>query len=338
MKREAANAWTGILKQQDILEELVDFFKGRKWSPTAFECYAACPFKFFLKRVLQLYPLMVPEEEVERTDEGIIIHTVLERFFTMRKEEGCLPLSGSDEEKGLIHTVAGEVYEQWEEKGIVGNRDLWEIQKKRLDPLWDLFIEEEARFRDDGLVPTFFEFTIGADPGGKPSDMAPLSFRDTDGNIITVVGKIDRIDIGTGKVRIIDYKNSGNEGYYRNLLKGEKMGTVNFQIPIYLVAAREYLTGRYPIKTLEGTYYLFRKARRMKSYTIECLDPFFEKDLQKRKDLEKEDRKNIFNSMATIVNAVCSGDFSICPRDCDFCEYDQVCRFVEGFPGEGGKE
>ena len=331
-RKAQASVWTGMINQKELLQELGDFFErgeGHMWSPTYFESYAGCPFRFFLERVLHVYSLGVPEEEIEKVDEGTLIHTVLERFFTARKRENRLPLCGSREEKHCIHSIADAVYEKWEEEGAIGNRALWEIRKRKVAPLWDRFIEEESQFWEEGLMPTFFEFLIGDSSGvERDAAMPALLFSDDDQGEIAVRGKVDRIDIGAQKVRIIDYKNTRSESHYRNLLKNENIGTLNFQIPVYLAAAREYLFERYTFNDMEATYYLFGKGKRVKPYGINASDPFFEKDLLKRKKLNEQGRGNIFNRMAAIVRAAKSGDFSICPQSCSFCEYKHVCRFV----------
>jgi ATP-dependent helicase/DNAse subunit B len=331
-RRASASAWTGMITRKELLKELRDFFEvdgGRMWSPTYFENYVVCPFRFFLERVLNVYPLKIPEEEVERVDEGTLIHVILQRFFSRLKKDDRLPLRGSREEKTLIHSIAEAIYKEWETKGNIGNKALWELRKRKAAPLWDRFIEEEARFHEEGLVPTYFEWLIGKCSGEEDETFKPvLRFSDDDQTEIAVRGKVDRIDIGAERVRVVDYKNSNSEWHYRSLLKKESMGTVNFQIPIYLAAAREYLSQQYTFNALEGTYYLFRKAKRVKPFVIADTDPFFEKDLLKRKKLNQQGHENIFNRMASIVRAAKSGDFSICPQDCSFCQYNHVCRFV----------
>jgi ATP-dependent helicase/DNAse subunit B len=229
----------------------------------------------------------------------------------------------------LIHSIAEAVYDEWETKGVIGNKALWELCKRKAAPLWDRFIEQEGQYREEGLMPTYFEWLIGSSSEGEGRTFMPfLLFSDDDHAEIAVRGKVDRIDMGGQRVRIIDYKNSSSEWHYRSLLKKESMGTVNFQIPIYLAAAREYLSQQYSFTSLEGTYYLFRKGKRVKPFVIKDTDPFFEKDLVKRKKLNQQGQGNIFNQMASIVKAAQSGDFSICPQDCSFCQYSHVCRFV----------
>jgi len=340
-RKNKASIWTGLITNEEIRKELKEFFeegKGRFWSPTHFESYVSCPFGFFLKRLLKVLPLKVPEEEIEIVDEGNLIHKVLERFFKARKEEELLPVTGSEEEKDFIKKVAVEIYQQWEEREYIGDRDLWEIRKKRLDPLWDRFIEEESKYRNEGFLPVYFEFLIGnffGDEGDR--DMSPLVVIGYDRKEILVGGKVDRVDIGPDKIRVIDYKNSGNEQFYRDLLKEEKMGVQSFQIPVYLAALKEFMSEQNKINLMEGTFYLFRKAKRMKPYVVGSSDHFFEKDLKKRMKLREQGRVNLFNQISGIVEGAKSGDYSICPKDCTFCEYDHICRFVSVDIDEGGE-
>ncbi len=331
-RKNKACVWTGLITDDEIKRELKEFFEaggGHSWSPTHFESYVNCPFRFFLERILKVFPLKIPEEEIERVDEGSLVHKVLERFFRARKEEGLLPVTGSEEEKNFIKKVADEVCQQWEEKEYTGDRNLWEIRKRKLAPLWDKFIDEESRYRHEGFLPTYFEFMIGSFYGDEgKGDMPPLVVTGYDQKEILVGGKIDRVDFSSDKVRVIDYKNSSSDSFYRDLLKKEKIGVECFQIPVYLAAMKEFMSKQGMVNLMEGTFYLFRKAKRLKPYVIESSDCFFEKDLEKRMELKEEGRVNLFNKISEIVKKVKSGDYSICPVDCTFCEYVHICRFV----------
>ena len=338
-RKSKSSIWTGLITDEGIKRELKEFFEegeGHFWSPSQLELYVNCPFRFFLERLLKVIPLKIPEEEIEKVDEGSLIHKVLERFFKVRKEAGLLPVDGSEEEKYLIKKIADEIYRQWEKEKYIGDRILWEIRKKKLAPLWERFIEAESRYRDEEFLPTYFEFLIGSFFGNRnEGDMPPLVIKGVDQKEILVGGKVDRVDIGPDAFRVIDYKNSSSEGIYRNLLKGEKIGVVNFQIPVYLAALKEYLSEQTKIDSMEGTFYLFRKAKRMKPYIVKSSDPFFEKDPKKRMELKELGRVNLFNKISEIVEGVKKGDYSLCPQDCTFCEYTHICRLVPVDNDEG---
>lgn len=331
-RKNKASVWTGLITDEGIQKELQEFFeegKGRFWSPTHFENYVRCPFGFFLKRLLNVLPLKVPEEEIEMMDEGNLIHKVLERFFNARKKDKCLPLTGSEEERNVIKQVADEIYHHWEEHEYIGDRELWEIRKKRLEPLWDRFIEEESKYKNEGFLPVYFEFLIGDWFGDEANGhMPPLVVMGYDGKQILVGGKIDRVDIASDRVRVIDYKNSRNEALYRDHLKKENMGIHSFQIPVYLAAIKEFMDEQKRINWMEGTFYLFKKPKRMKPFVVKSSDRFFEKDVTKRMELKIEGRLNLFNQVSEIVERAKTGDYSICPKDCTFCDYSHICRFV----------
>jgi len=339
-RRNKANAWTGLITDEGIKNELKKFFEeeeGSFWSPSYLELYISCPFRFFLQRLLKVFPLKVPEEEIERVDEGSLVHKVLERFFRVRKEGGHLPIDGSGEEKELIKRIAENIYQQWEAERSIGNRELWEIRKKRLSLLWERFIEEESTHKHEELLPTYFELIIGNFFGGEnKADMPELVIEGFNRKEIWVGGKVDRVDVGWDKVRVIDYKNSSSESFYRDLLKGEKMGVINFQLPVYLAAVKEYMIGqKKKIDLMEGTFYLFRKSKRIKPYVVKSSDPFFERDLNQRMKLKEQGRVNLFNQISEIVEGAKSGDYSICPKDCTFCEYTHICRLISVDIDEG---
>jgi ATP-dependent helicase/DNAse subunit B len=97
-RRNKASVWTGLITHEGIRGELKRFFEkeeGRFWSPSYLELYISCPFRFFLQRLLRVFPLRVPGEEIEKVDEGSLIHKVLERFFKVSKEKSLLPIEGS---------------------------------------------------------------------------------------------------------------------------------------------------------------------------------------------------------------------------------------------------
>ena len=66
----------------------------------------------------------------------------------------------------------------------------------------------------------------------------------------------------------------------------------------------------------------------MKPYVVERSDSFFAKDVGERMKLRKQKRENLFDYISVIVQGAKSGDYSVCPQECTFCEYAHICRFV----------
>ena len=91
--------------------------------------------------------------------------------------------------------------------------------------------------------------------------MPALVFHGFDHREIVVGGKIDRIDCGADTVRIIDYKDSKSDRYYQDLLTQEKLGAAHFQIPVYVAAAKEFMSGRQTINVTGRNVLSLQKRR-----------------------------------------------------------------------------
>jgi len=75
--------YDGLLRDPAVVAEVqAAFGPERILSPTALENYIACPFKFFLSKVLHLEPLEEPSEEIDGTDRGLAFHRALARLHT----------------------------------------------------------------------------------------------------------------------------------------------------------------------------------------------------------------------------------------------------------------
>ena len=64
----------------------VEFGDARVWSPTQLESYAKCPWAYFSGRLLRLEKREEPEEELDPTTRGVVLHDALARFFTRAAE------------------------------------------------------------------------------------------------------------------------------------------------------------------------------------------------------------------------------------------------------------
>jgi RecB family exonuclease len=77
-----ATPWSGILAAADLRAwAAAEFGEGRLWSPTQLEQYARCPWAFLASRVLRLERLEDPDDGIEPTVRGALLHDVLKRFY-----------------------------------------------------------------------------------------------------------------------------------------------------------------------------------------------------------------------------------------------------------------
>ena len=146
-----------------------------------------------------------------------------------------------------------------------------------------------------------------------------------------VQGRIDRIDASPNELLVIDYKNARSAPDQTAKLKPEALGTTNFQVPVYLLAAARALPGR---EILSATYVLLRSASRLEPRPFFSSDPFLAVDPEKRSDLRAAGERTFADSLVAAVSQIRRGELPIASRDCSLCSYGAVCRFESRAEGE----
>jgi ATP-dependent helicase/nuclease subunit B len=317
--------YTGTIQREDILSELRTFYEspeGNTFAPTSLEEYGCCPFRYFLKRMVGLAPLEKPDMELEVKDEGSLVHEILQAFYQRLKTEGRLPLMGAAREREVLQEEADRAFARWESEKYTGESLLWEIEKKRLHLILQAVIASEAA-EEGGFVPDAFEFAF-----------PPLEVESAEGSKIRLKGKIDRMDVdrASGAVRIVDYKMASNRQKYADLLKKDRMGETSFQMPVYLLAASEAMKREFGIscQRMFARYWLLRKVipldKDLSGSGKEDFTGFFATGAEERRNLGED---NFLNRLCATVENIKNGDFQITPRECEFCDFAAVCRYVE---------
>lgn len=317
--------YTGTLKTAEILAELRAFFEspeGNHFAPTIMEEYGCCPFRYFMKRLLNIFPVERPDMELEAREEGSLVHEVIRAFFQRMKNEGKLPITEIEAAKTILREEAAQVFAQWEADKYTGEPLLWECEKEKLIPILERLVEIEGEDQS-GFVPHAFE-----------QEFIPLEVDDCHGSKFFLSGKIDRVDIApaSGMVRVVDYKMAGNSQKYRELLKKEAMGDTSFQMPVYLLAAAREM-GKESCANFDSfnaLYWLLRKVTPLrKDFSAakgEDFTGFFTTDMGERNVLGDN---NFLNRLCNKVSAMKHGDFQITPKECEYCDFNSVCRYVE---------
>jgi hypothetical protein len=160
-------------------------------SPTSFCDYLECPLKYYYSRVLNINEVEAINEDLDASQLGDCIHSVLEQIYGAHLGE---PLQASILHDALAHLPA--LMEQGFQSLYSGgrntegrNRFLFSVAETQLHNL----IENEARSIDNGD-----QLTILAVEAKIENHTLP--------NGVNLKGKIDRVDMLNGQLRIIDYK------------------------------------------------------------------------------------------------------------------------------------
>jgi hypothetical protein len=310
LSRRAAAPWSGEVGERlagTLLRKL-----PAQWSPTQLERHANCPFQYFLERMVGLPDEDDRELDIAPRDEGSLLHAILQRFLERRHAAGRLPLDGGEGDRAEAREVADGLFAQFGRQGRLGDPALWPARRQAVLARLDRWVAAEGE-EGGALRPERFELAFG-----EGSPRPPLVF-ERGGERVELRGRIDRVDVGTDRLLVIDYKNS-RENAHREKLQREQLGVTNFQIPTYLMAAAR----EFPDKPkLGATYAMLRSATRVEPFEAAKDDPLF---VAGGAGGEGGEERPFADAVLDAVGRIRSGHFPITSRDCKHCRHGAVCR------------
>lgn len=204
-------------------------------SPTRLEGWAACPFRYFLVRVLDIAAVARPEEAVriDPRERGGLVHRILEQFLM----QAAAPAPGDPwpaEQRALLHAIADHEADRWERLGVTGKPLLWRLERARLHRELDAFLDDDPGLRArHATTPAVAEHAFGFDTPGPQLTTAA-------GQTVRFHGYVDRIDRSADgtTVVVIDYK-TGRAEPYRKALRTDPIALGQLlQLPVYARAAQ----------------------------------------------------------------------------------------------------
>ncbi len=317
----------GLVTGSDTLSGLQRIVRGifNPASASGFEEYHACPYRFFLQRIMEISPISAPEEirRISPLDRGKLYHAIYYRFYRHLKQRGLLPLQPHKTEEYLVEIcrIARDEFEQVEKAGIVGDESSWFEKTVEISRGLEQFILEESRQRE--LLPRDFELSFGMrDPvGGGPLPAAEIKLgRDT---FIKLRGRIDRVDASPleDSWEIIDYKT----GRYDKYRSDSFAGGTQLQLPLYLLSLNGLLDGMESLHQARALYYFATPRGGFKKIGFEGY-------------LVEERKNDLTSLLVSVVNGAGEGFFPPYPgkrrlgregsfdgENCIYCDYRPIC-------------
>ena len=225
--------------------------RGRvRGSVTRFERFRNCPFQHFAQ-----YGLKLRERRLYRfraPDLGTLLHELLRRFGEQLKREGrrwsCVT---ETEAETLCHDLVTELAPKLM-SNILASTHQYKHQTERIEQVAKHSIERLIAWDKVGAFhPEVYECSFGS--GGKMM-MPPLTYNLTRGQILEIVGQIDRLDMDeSGRYfLIVDYKTGQAAINLAEVYYGLRL-----QLLTYLLAARNYLTMNEQDKLPAAMLYFF---------------------------------------------------------------------------------
>ncbi len=277
------------------------------FSPSRLETYATCPYRYFLRELLELEPSLAPDEaeKIRPTDRGSIVHDILFRLFSELRQDKLLPLRMENRSTIIkrLNTIAHEVFRKAEATVPLGHRLIWETDQAFLLSDLQAFIDFEMR-EITPYLPDDFEVSFGEEK--------PLTFS-LGRRTVQIRGVIDRIDLTSDrkKARVIDYKTGSLRRYKDDRFDG---GTT-LQLPLYLSA----LPLLYPGIDIHQTEALLWNT----GYSSG-----FERVSFSGAMLEAR-RKDLIKLLSTMVEGMATGLFIPRPgkdrKNCATCDFTSIC-------------
>ncbi len=330
--------YEGVLISPAITKRLRDRFgKRHTWSPSQFETYAACPYKFFLKTVLGLEPLGDLTLETDFARRGSLLHHVLAAFhrkFSESPSDWSAIWHDNERFTAELKRALGGAFAGTPPDGI--EAALLELDRRQIDKWTDVYREQYEAYDnswtklDERPRPTHFELRFGrkhaSEEGYEDPNSVDNSFQlDIGREIIHIAGRIDRIDVGRvgGQTvfNVIDYK-SGK----RPTLTAEKIESgERLQPALYVMAAQALVfRGDKATPLWAGYWSLKNGVTTRKGFSLHC-----SAEPGKISSDWEELQPKVIARIAEIVRSARRGDFPVNSADANctnLCEFRTVCR------------
>lgn len=174
----------------------------------------ACPYQYFARHVLHLNETDEVREEMAKKDYGDDLHRILNIFHARHKRVSDLAPEAAE---AALRAITEEVFAPRLRLSYLSHA--WKLQWERLIPVyleWQRAWEEKEGWTFSGSeVPAQTELAL---EGGR---------------IVTLVGRLDRLDVSEQGLAVIDYKTTSRNSLQKRLREpGEDV-----QLPVYALLA-----------------------------------------------------------------------------------------------------
>jgi CRISPR/Cas system-associated exonuclease Cas4 (RecB family) len=286
--RKSWSHWDGIAAATDRTRPILAGHRlgARRYSLSALQKYAICPYQFLLGAIYRMRPAgdLEPLHRMDPLTRGSLFHAVQTAFYRQLQAERSLPVTAATRDRALavlddaVEEIAGEHYELlapaidrvWHDEIAAIRRDLrlWVDELARASGEWiPLRFEWAFGYRDGGPL------AVGRDPDSRPE---PVTL---DGRF-HLHGSIDLVEerAGTGELRVTDHKTGRYRGKDHMIVGGGAvLQPVLYSLALEQATGRPVVEGRLYYATTAGGYRDVRipltpQARRMGVEVLEIID------------------------------------------------------------------
>ncbi len=282
------------------------------FSASELEVYLQCPFRWYIERIVRPREL---DARLDAAAAGRAGHDIMRRFYGELRERTAaarVTPDGLADALMIHHQVSAAVMADIPAGSVVDDARMRAVVRGTAG-----IIEADAGLLP-GMEPVHAEWSFGLTEGDGPEPLDGFS----------LVGRVDRIDVGGGRLVVTDYK-LGTVGSSRGMAAFEREGLV--QVPLYaLVAAR-----RLGLEVAGGVYRSF-KGGRPRGFVGPALEGAFVKtDLVDGAGVGEVVAQAVARAK-TAVEGIRSGAIAPDPRGATCPSYCSARTFCAGWsPGRG---
>lgn len=228
VRRPVTHRWDNDVAESDLPIPTFDLSGDedlvKVMSVTAFRDYLACPYRFYLRHVLNLRPLDDMTGELAANQFGDLIHNSLDRYGDCDDKNETSEKRIYERMLHHLHAYADEHYGGDASSAVA-------IQVSQAERRLKAVAARQSERIAQGWVIHGTEESVG------PKQNAGIM---VDGKLMPVKGRFDRIDHHpqTGRWAILDYKTHGHKPEKKHLKKTEAGETwIDLQLPMYRMMA-----------------------------------------------------------------------------------------------------
>ncbi|QDV45167.1 ATP-dependent helicase/deoxyribonuclease subunit B [Stieleria neptunia] len=191
-------------------------------SVTAFKAYLECPYRFYLRHVLNLKPVDDLARELAANQFGDLVHGAVEHFGESAEKDEADEKRIFESLRHHLHQYAADQYGDHAESAV-------RLQVRQAERRLHFVAAEQAQRIQQGWRIHATEASVEESKGASIT---------VDGKKMGLRGRFDRIDrnVQTGQWAILDYKTHGHKPEKKHLRKNRDTGQfewIDLQLPLY---------------------------------------------------------------------------------------------------------
>ena len=280
--------WDGIVAATPRVKPILETHRlgARRYSLSALQKYAVCPYQFLLSAIYRMRPAedLEPLQRMDPLTRGSLFHAVQTAFYRRLQSAGALPVTpaGRDAAFGVLDEVVAEIAaDEYEELAPAVDR-VWHDEIAAIRRDLRLWVDEIAGAGGEWL-PIKFEWAFGYQDGGALAEGRDPTSRPEpvvlDGRF-QLHGSIDLVEerLGTGELRVTDHKTGKYRGKDHMVVDGGRvLQPVLYSLALEQAMERPVVEGRLYYSTIAGGYRDVRipispQARRAGIEVLEVID------------------------------------------------------------------